>query len=175
LIERGLFIGRFQPFHKGHLKVVANLLNKVEELIILVGSSQYSHTINNPFTTGERITMIRLALNEASIEPNRYIIVAAPDVEMHSIWVSHIISYSPNFQIIFSNEPLTRYLFTEAGFEVKFISFYKRAMLSATEIRKRMLSGGDWEELVPKSIVQFIKHIDGVKRIINLSKKDNPY
>ncbi|MCP8318724.1 MAG: nicotinamide-nucleotide adenylyltransferase [Candidatus Methylarchaceae archaeon HK01B] len=175
MIKRGLFIGRFQPFHKGHLRAVKNLLDKVEELIILVGSSQCSHTLDNPFTTGERIMMIRLALNESNIEPHHYIILPVPDVEMHSTWVSHVISYSPKFEITFSNEPLTRHLFTEAGFKVESIPFYKRETLSATEIRKRMLSRGDWEELVPRSVAQFIKQIGGVERIINISKNDNPY
>lgn len=151
------------------------MLDKVEELIILVGSSQYSHTLDNPFTAGERIMTIRLALNEAGIEPHRYIILPVPDVEMHSTWVSHVVSYSPKFEVTFSNEPLTRHLFTAAGFKVESIPFYKRETLSATEIRKRMLSGGDWEELVPRSVAQFIKQIGGVERIIDISKNDNPY
>ncbi|NWG10065.1 MAG: nicotinamide-nucleotide adenylyltransferase [Nitrososphaerales archaeon] len=174
MVKSGLFIGRFQPFHKGHLKVVKDLLDRVEELVIFIGSSQYSHTMDNPFTTGERITMVRLALNEEGIDPARYFIVPAPDVEMHSTWVSRVLSYSPRFDVVFSNEPLTRRLFVESGFKVEPIPFYKRTTLSATEIRKRMLSGENWEELVPESVAQFIKQIDGVGRIIDLSKNDNP-
>ncbi len=174
MVKRGLFIGRFQPFHKGHLKVVKYLLDKVEELVIIVGSSQHSHTKDNPFTTGERITMIRLALDEEGINPSRYLIIPVPDVEMHSTWVSHVISYSPKFDVIFSNEPLTQRLFIEAGFKVESIPFYNREKLSATEIRRRILSNEDWEELVPKSVTKFIKQIDGVNRIIDLLKNDNP-
>ncbi|MEM2873421.1 MAG: nicotinamide-nucleotide adenylyltransferase [Nitrososphaerales archaeon] len=174
MVKRGLFIGRFQPFHKGHLKVVKDLLDKVEELVIIVGSSQHSHTKDNPFTTGERITMIRLALDEEGINPSRYLIIPVPDVEMHSTWVSHVISYSPKFDVIFSNEPLTQRLFIEAGFKVESIPFYNREKLSATEIRRRILSNEDWEELVPKSVTKFIKQIDGVNRIIDLLKNDNP-
>ncbi|MCP8316609.1 MAG: hypothetical protein H3Z51_07090, partial [archaeon] len=62
----------------------------------------------------------------------------------------------------------------EAGFKVESIPFDNREKLSATEIRKRILSGEDWEELVPKSVVQFIKQIGGVNRIIDLLKNDNP-
>ncbi len=172
MVRRALFIGRFQPFHKGHLKVAKDLLDKFEELIIVVGSSQYSHTKENPFTTGERISMIRLALDEEGINPSRYFIVPVPDVEMHSTWVSHVISYSPKFDVIYTNEPLTRRLFIEAGFKVESIPFYNREKLSATEIRRRILFNEDWEELVPKSVANFIKQIDGVNRIIDLSKND---
>lgn len=52
---RGIYPGRFQPFHLGHLEVLKWGLNKVDELIVLVGSAQESHTLTNPFTAGERI------------------------------------------------------------------------------------------------------------------------
>ena len=48
-MKRGVFVGRFQPFHKGHLEFIKKILKEVEELIIIVGSSQFSHRIDNPF------------------------------------------------------------------------------------------------------------------------------
>ena len=50
LVKRGVFIGRFQPFHNGHLEAIKKLLIEVDELIIMIGSSQYSHSFDNPFT-----------------------------------------------------------------------------------------------------------------------------
>ncbi|MBP1357507.1 MAG: adenylyltransferase/cytidyltransferase family protein, partial [Sulfolobus sp.] len=41
---RGLYPGRFQPFHLGHLSVIKWALERVNELIILIGSAQESHT-----------------------------------------------------------------------------------------------------------------------------------
>ncbi|HDJ89497.1 MAG TPA: nicotinamide-nucleotide adenylyltransferase, partial [Thermoprotei archaeon] len=55
---RGLFIGRFQPFHLGHFYALKWILSKVDEVIIGIGSAQVSYTIKNPFTLGERIEMI---------------------------------------------------------------------------------------------------------------------
>ncbi len=66
--ERGLYVGRFQPFHKGHLEAIKEVLDEIEELVIVIGSAQYSHNIHNPFTAGERLVMIRHALQEAGIE-----------------------------------------------------------------------------------------------------------
>ena len=56
--ERGLFVGRFNPFHKGHLKAVQDILEQEDEIIIAIGSTQQSHTVSDPFTAGERVLMI---------------------------------------------------------------------------------------------------------------------
>ncbi len=172
MVKRGLFVGRFQPFHLGHLNVVKDILNEVDELVIVVGSAQYSHRIENPFTTGERIVMIRRALEEAGIDLRRIWIVPVPDIHIHMVWVSVVEGYTPRFNVVYSNEPLTRRLFIEAGYKVKEIQYHKREVYSATEIRKRMLNGENWEELVPKSVAEFIKEIKGDKRLKDLTKSD---
>ena len=59
----GLFVGRFQPFHNGHLAAVKHALKNVDYLYIVVGSAQRSHERDNPFTAGERIMMIKAALS----------------------------------------------------------------------------------------------------------------
>jgi len=172
MVKRGLFVGRFQPFHIGHLKAVKGILEKLDELVIVVGSSQHSHRMDNPFTAGERITMIRKALEEEGISPSQYWIVPVPDVHVHITWVAQVIGYTPKFNVVYTNEPLTRRLFVEAGYEVKPVPFHKRELYSATEIRKRMLEGKNWEELLPSSVVQFIKEMGGVERLRDLAKTD---
>jgi len=171
-VRRGIFVGRFQPPHKGHIGAIKSILKKVHELVIIVGSSQYSHRLNNPFTTGERITMIRKALEEEGIEPPRYWIIPVPDVHLHMLWVSQIVGYSPKFEVAYTNEPLTRRLFIEAGFKVESVPFVKRKIYLATEIRKRMLNGENWEDLVPESVAHFIEEIDGVARLRDLNRTD---
>jgi nicotinamide-nucleotide adenylyltransferase len=171
-VKRAVFIGRFQPFHKGHLHGLKDILEKVDEIVIVLGSSQYSHELDNPFTTGERITMIRQALEKEGLQPTRYWIVPIPDLHVHMIWVAQVVGYAPRFDVVYTNEPLTRRLFMEAGFEVEPVAFHKRRVYSASEIRTRMLRNEDWEELVPESIVGFIKEVDGVKRVQDLSKTD---
>ncbi|MEM2308898.1 MAG: nicotinamide-nucleotide adenylyltransferase [Candidatus Bathyarchaeia archaeon] len=169
---RALYVGRFQPFHLGHLEAVKYILNNAKEIIIVVGSAQESHTLENPFTAGERVFMIRLALNEVGIDPSRYYIIPVIDLDVHGIWVSHVCSYVPKFDVVYSNEPLTRRLFIEGGFRVESIPFFKREVCSATEIRRRMLAGLNWEELLPKSVVAYIKEINGVERLRDLARSD---
>ena len=172
VVRRGLYVGRFQPFHLGHLSVVREVLGEVDELVIVIGSAQYSHTMDNPFTAGERLVMIRDALVEADVDFSRVWVVPVPDVHLHMMWVSALVGYAPRFEVVFSNEPLTRRLFTEAGYEVKGIKFFDRKVFSSTEIRRRMVEGEKWEEGVPKAVAAFVKEIDGVNRLRDLNKSD---
>ena len=170
--ERGLYVGRFQPFHKGHLEAIKEVLDEIEELVIVIGSAQYSHNIHNPFTAGERLVMIRHALREAGIEYSKLWIVPVPDVHLHMLWVSALEGYTPRFNVVYSNEPLTRRLFTEAGYRVKSVRFFERKIFTSTLVRERMLKDQNWTTLVPKSVAEFINEIDGVNRFRDLNRTD---
>lgn len=171
-MKRGLFVGRFQPFHNGHTEAIRRIAKEVDELIIIIGSPQYSHELENPFTVGERISMISSALDEMGVDPRKYYVIPVPDAQMHATWVSTVTAFTPRFEIVYSNEPLTCRLFKEAGFRVENVPFYHRETYSATEIRNRILNDQSWEELVPKSVARLIKEIGGVERIRDLAKRD---
>ncbi len=172
MVNRGLYVGRFQPFHLGHLEAIKEVLNDVEELVIVIGSAQYSHNINNPFTAGERLVMICRALQEAGIDYSRLWVVPVPDVHLHMLWVSALEGYTPRFNVVYSNEPLTRRLFMEAGYKVKKIRFFERKLYTSTLVREKMLKGESWTKLVPKSVAGFINEIDGVNRLRDLNSTD---
>jgi nicotinamide-nucleotide adenylyltransferase len=146
----------------------------MSEAIIVIGSAQFSHTLHNPFTAGERVTMIRLALDEVKIEPSKYYLVPVRDLRIHDLWVSHLVSQTPRFEVVFSNEPVTSRLFKEAGFRVEPIPFYDRETYSSTEIRERVVNGESWEKLVPASVAAYIKTIFGDERLKELALSDEP-
>lgn len=173
-LKRGLFVGRFQPFHLGHLGAIKTALEQVEELIIVVGSAEYSHSDKNPFTAGERVEMILAALKEANIDPARYVVIPVRDVHIHATWVPFIVSQVPRFDIVFTNEPLTSRLFKERGYRVERIPFIERATYSATEIRERILNRKNWESLVPNSVAELLVTFRGIERIRELAMSDNP-
>jgi nicotinamide-nucleotide adenylyltransferase len=172
MANRGLYVGRFQPFHLGHLEAIQDVLKEVDELVIVIGSAQYSHNIHNPFTAGERLVMIRQALQEAAVASSRLWIVPVPDVHLHMLWVSALEGYTPKFNVVYSNEPLTRRLFMEAGYTVKSIRFFQRKVYTSTLVREKMLAGESWTKLVPKSVTDFINEIDGVNRLRDLARTD---
>jgi nicotinamide-nucleotide adenylyltransferase len=88
------------------------------------------------------------------------------------MWVAALEGYTPRFVAVYSNEPLTSRLFTEAGYKVKNIPVYDRKVYSSTWIRQRMVNGEAWEKYVPKRVAAFIKEIDGVNRLRDLNKSD---
>ena len=172
MVNRALYVGRFQPFHLGHLDTINIVLKSVDELVVVIGSAQYSHNANNPFTAGERLVMVRRALEEAGIAYSRLWIVPVPDVHLHMLWVSALEGYTPKFNVLYSNEPLTRRLFMEKGYKVKNIRFFERKNYNSTLVREKMLKDESWTSLVPKSVAQFITEIDGVNRLRDLSQTD---
>ena len=172
MVTRGLYVGRFQPFHLGHLEAIQRVLKEADEAVIVIGSAQYSHNTNNPFTAGERLVMIRRALKEADVDYSRVWVVPVPDVHLHMLWVAALEGYTPRFDVVFSNEPLTRRLFMEAGYKVKSIRFFERKDYNSTLVREKMLMNDSWTSLVPKSVAGFITEIDGVNRLRDLNRTD---
>ncbi len=140
--------------------------------MVAIGSAQYSHNITNPFTAGERLEMIRRALEEAKIDLSRVWVVPVPDVHLHMLWVAALEGYTPRFNVVYSNEPLTRRLFIEAGYKVKRIRFFERKDLNSTLVREKMLHDNSWTTLVPRTIAAFIVEIDGVNRLRDLVRTD---
>ncbi|HDD36251.1 MAG: nicotinamide-nucleotide adenylyltransferase [Archaeoglobaceae archaeon] len=168
---RAFFIGRFQPYHLGHHEVIKNILNEVDELIIGIGSAQESHSLENPFTAGERVWMISKALDELKIEKKIYII-PLEDIKRNSLWVAHVKEMVPPFDVVYSNNPLVKRLFKEAGVEVRGTHLYNRVEYQGTEIRKKMINGENWKKYVPKAVVEVIETIDGINRIKEIISKD---
>jgi bifunctional NMN adenylyltransferase/nudix hydrolase len=69
-----VFIGRFQPFHNGHLSVILEGLERADHLVVLVGSAGSPRCHRNPFTFDERSRMIRESIpahlrNRVRIKP----------------------------------------------------------------------------------------------------------
>jgi nicotinamide-nucleotide adenylyltransferase len=166
---RGLYIGRFQPYHLGHQAIIQEIALDVDEIVIVVGSAQVSHTLENPFTAGERLTMIYGALEELR---DRCYIVPLPDVDRNAIWVSHLLSMTPSFERVYSNNPLVIQLFKEAEIEVRKPPMYSREIYSGTAIRKLMVEGKDWRNLVPEPVASVIDQVNGVDRLLNVSGND---
>ncbi|MGC9781620.1 MAG: nicotinamide-nucleotide adenylyltransferase [Candidatus Heimdallarchaeota archaeon] len=170
---RGMIVGRFQPFHKGHLSAVKYMLSEVDDLIVIIAASQQSHQKDNPFTAGERYDMIHHSLVDELKDITRVIIVPANDVKDNGLWVAHIIRLVPKFDVVYTNNPLTEYLFKQAGKEVINTPFYERKEYSANHIRELMISGKkNWRQLIPKAVAKIIDEIDGVTRIQTVSSSD---
>ncbi|MFW6152847.1 MAG: nicotinamide-nucleotide adenylyltransferase [Halobacteriota archaeon] len=169
-MHRGIYIGRFQPFHRGHREVVEAIVEQVDELVLGIGSAGDSHTETDPFTSGERIMMITKSLVDLDL-----VTYAVPieDLERNSVWVSHVMSMSPRFDLAFSNNPLVVRLFEEAEVPVEQVPMVDRDRYEGTEVRRRMIADDGWEELVPPAVVEVVNEIDGIARIQQVSRDDS--
>jgi len=161
-----LFIGRFQPFHNGHLNVIKYILKNYSEVIIGIGSSQYKDISKNPFSFDERKKMIDNTLKFNNI--SNYKIIEIPDIHNPPKWVEHVLSISSDFDIVVTNNSFTKKLFEEKGYDVISTPIFGKGEYSGKEIRKKIKIDGEWESFVPKPAIEILKRIDGIKRIKNI-------
>ncbi len=87
--DYAVLIGRFQPFHFGHQRLVEHALRTAARVVIVVGSDKQHRSVKNPFTFEERERMIRATLRGS--EQARVSVVGVPDSPYNdSIWIASI-------------------------------------------------------------------------------------
>jgi len=159
-VERALFIGRFQPFHNGHLHAILEILREYDEVVIVVAAAQYNYTFENPFTAGERIEMIKRALGELY---SRVYIIPIDNIPNNKLWPQHVLSYIPRVETVFSNNEFVRELFKIYGLKTRETSIVPG--VSGSLIRRKIVENEEWRDMVPHAVVKFIEEINGVERI----------
>ena len=162
----GLLIGRFQPFHLGHLEALHFALSKVEKLWVGLGSSNKPPQKNNPFSAEERKEMILSSVDD-SIK-NKIEIYFIPDFDNHQKWAENIDNIVPKFDIVFTNDEMTKHLYSKRDIMVIPIPFLKRDILSGTYIRDLIISDQPWEECVPEGTKNFLNQINAKQFLKNL-------
>lgn len=160
--KHAVFVGRFQPFHDGHLQVIERGLEIAENVIVIVGSAHAAPSPKNPFTFEERKKMILDSIGEPNYERpgNRIKVFGVRDYYYNiDAWLMDIQAKidsvtTPGEQIALIGQ------FRDAS------SYYLKLFpqwdhipietdsLNATEIRNTLLRQvpalGDWEGKVPE-------------------------
>ncbi|MGB8172383.1 MAG: nicotinamide-nucleotide adenylyltransferase [Nitrososphaeraceae archaeon] len=164
--ERGLMIGRFQPFHRGHLYLVQQILSECNELVIAIGSSQFNYTFSNPFTAGERIHMIHEALVEENVSLDKVYIIPIPNSENNSIWLQHLKSMVPKFNVLYTGNAFVKGLVIgDENVQIKNPDFLEEGKYNGTHIRTCIVNNKNWKKLVPNSVYRMINRMDGISRV----------
>jgi nicotinamide-nucleotide adenylyltransferase len=147
-----LYIGRFQPFHLGHLDAIKQISKDCSKVIIVIGSSQYSRTKDNPFSFDERKEMIKKVLSK---EIN-YEILSLEDIHNNEKWVEHVKKNIPFFNKVYSNNSLVKELFEEKGFKVESLKF--NIYISAYKIRNLIReNNNEWKNFIHKDLIGFME------------------
>ncbi|MFH1244080.1 MAG: NAD(+) synthase [bacterium] len=155
-----LFIGRFQPFHRGHLYSLKKCFELADHVLVGIGSSQESGTESNPWDWETRKKMIEtLDLQGLSLK-----VVAIPDLFNDEKWGAQIVKLlgeagcEPSQVVAVGNNEWTNRILRERGIAVYESGLYKRNELEGKKIRKMMKRGdGKWKKRVPKAVLPSLR------------------
>lgn len=132
--KRAIFIGRYQPYHIGHVSLVKQKLDKGVPCLIMVRDIPPDE--KNPFTTEQTVDMIR-KYHES--KGDDVVVMVIPDIE--SVNWGRGVGYEMN----------------------EFAPPENIGWVSATKIRSSIGEGNDeWRELVDESIQEdVVKYLKG--------------
>jgi nicotinamide-nucleotide adenylyltransferase len=167
-----LYLGRFQPFHLGHLDAIEQIIaDGVSNIIIGIGSSQEESTRSNPFSYNERSVMINRVLSEKQIDFEIYPI---PDFPNNQDWVDYIEDQLPHFNYIYSGNPYVQICFEEGKVAAEFRTLDIVNTVKGITIRNHIEKREDgWIKLLPISVVEFLNEINGVNKLQNIFDQNN--
>jgi len=176
--KTGLFVGRFQPFHKGHLDIVRKILKENDHILIAIGSAEKNFVPENPLTAGERYYLIDETLKSAKISPSKYSIIPVRNINNYALWVSHMNLYLPEYQKIYTGSDIVKACYEGAQNKHKLIKIKRVLPISATNIRYSILDGTrEWQNMVPTRTAEILKELKIPKRLqhINKTMKETKY
>jgi nicotinamide-nucleotide adenylyltransferase len=175
MTRRGLMLGRFQPFHRGHLALTKQILSECDELLMIIGSAQFNFIDKDPFSAGERMLMIHEALKEAGVDLSRCYIIPVANDENNARWLAYIRSMAPPFDVLYSGNDFVKYLARsqDSSIVIEDPMFAEINEYNGTNIRRLMQEGKPWEHLVPPAVAKVIQQVGGIVRINMLARSDS--
>lgn len=162
--KRALYVGRFQPFHRGHLHAISTILHEIHELIVGVATIDKNFSLTDPFTSGERLEMICASLPKTLRA--RCLILPITEITNNSLWVPYVLSLVPRFDLAYTNNPLQATLMTAAHIPVRPIELLHRDQFQGNVIRIQILENDPrWRNSVPSPAAAILDRIDAEKRL----------
>lgn len=190
-MKTALYLGRFQPFHNGHLRIIEDLTKRFDRVVIALCSSQKHNTKRNPFTVWERYQMIKNTLSKR-LRETQYEVIPMPDIECPERWADFTHAIFGDYDVVITNNSNIRKLFENRGdkvegTETKTVNIKRKKRnapdyvdtvdISGTHIRDAIACdivdydiSNDWIYCVPCEVSYYIKKIYGVERIKKLYK-----
>lgn len=169
--KTALYIGRFQPFHLGHLDAIKQIFadEEIGLLLIAIGSAENPLTGDNPLNAAEREEIIVRTLKEAKISAKKYTIIPVSDINNPPRWVAHLKALLPPFDIAYSGEKAIRDLFSAAGVKAKVLK--KNKPFSASLVRQKMQNGGDVSSMLSSQAIAFLEKLGLKERLKSLNSQ----
>lgn len=152
----GLVIGRFQPFHNGHLYLIKEALKLCDVLIIGIGSSNIID-FDNPWNAVQRMEFVQKIILQEKLEDKIIKIVEIPDVPDDDKWYEITLDKVGNFDVSIGNNDWVNGIFKNHNIVVLEIPFFQRYLNEGKKIRELMRHNKSWQDRVPSYLVDSIK------------------
>lgn len=168
LAPLGMMHGRFQPFHLGHHEYLRLALARCDLLLIGITNpdpyqiaeeelAQHRHRADaNPYTFFERLMMIRETLIDDGVPPDRTVLIPFP-INLPDRWRHYIPPDVTHFVRVFSEWEQSKVdRLRDAGYATEVLTPGADKQYEATEVRRRIAAGEDWQSLVPPGVAGVI-------------------
>lgn len=152
-----LFLGRFQPFHLGHLHVIKEALKEADDIIIGIAYNNNADKKENPFSVEEREEMINRTLHNKDISDFK--IVDIEDCGDDEKWARNIES-KLKFDVVYISDKNTfGEKWVERCLKDKYTIRKIKALkgIDATTIRENIKEKKPWKHMVPKEVIRLIE------------------
>lgn len=163
-----VFLGRFQPFHNGHLQTLRQAFDKAHKVLVICGSANKPRDIRNPWTYKEREMMILASLTEEEL--GKVDVLPMEDREYNDqLWVADIINLVEKYAKI--EYPRREVSIGLIGYKKDHTSYYLDLfpnwefipqdglyILNATDIRDMYFSTGEIKDIwLPEYTTKFLE------------------
>lgn len=153
-----LLIGRFQPFHFGHLYLIKQALKKADKLVIGIGSSNITD-VNNPLDWRSREKILKAVFYKEKIEDKVIKIVPLDDFFNDKKWFDNVAKLIGKFNLVVGNNDWVNRIMESGGYKILTVPYFKRYLYEGEKIRKLLVDGGKWQDRVPSYLVKYIEEI----------------
>ncbi|PSH02266.1 MAG: hypothetical protein BRC26_01430, partial [Nanohaloarchaea archaeon QH_8_44_6] len=159
MTDKTVFLGRFQPMHRGHKKVIEDHRDE-ENFAVIIGSSGKSREQKNPLTAEEREKLIKACfpgLEILNLEDEDQ------DEEGNRKWLQKLKGLGIE-RVISQNSLVKELVNKDEDLELIEQNLYDPEIYSGTEVRRRIRSGEEWRYLVPQcSEDQLEEYLEKIK------------
>jgi len=154
--KTALVVGRFQPFHKGHLHLIKEALKHADKLVIGIGSSNIKNQ-DNPFSFEERKEMVEEVLQSENLWDKVQLIIPLADVPDDMEWAKCAIRESGEIDVVIgNNDSGVNIFFEKLQYPVIRILYLNRELYQGIKIRP-LFVGEEWKDRVPQVLVSLIE------------------
>lgn len=146
MTDKTVFLGRFQPIHKGHKHVIEDHMNREEDFAVVIGSAGKKREEKNPLSADEREELIKACFGGLEV---MHLEDESQDEEGNQRWLEKLKGLSVD-KVISQNSLVKDLVSGDEELELIEQDMYDPEIYSGTEVRRRIRSGEEWRYLVPK-------------------------